>query len=159
MIRALVIFVAALLCGGTRALAQPTSCVDQTAQWTVPYQQGSIQGITYILWQQIQPGPQFSPVPMMAVLFRTGEFHLHVGVPLGVAQRFTSLSSADAQYNSSVKNTYGQALLSESLCPILNENGCMMAGERPAGGIPCPGQAISPFILDASLMDGPDALQ
>lgn len=109
------------------AAAQPAQCVDTTASWTTPYSQGAIQAITYFIWQAPFP----PTIPLLAVLFRSGEFHLHVNVPLSVAQPFTSLSNADQRYNSTVKSRYHQALLAESLCPLLNEDGNFLLGEVP----------------------------
>lgn len=111
------------------AYAQPASCVDSIAVWTTPYQQGSIQAVSFFQWQQAPPTP--SPLPLLAVLYRTGEFHLHVNVPLSVAQPFTSLASADQRYNGSIKNKYHQALLGEGLCPLLNETGTYLLAETP----------------------------
>lgn len=109
------------------ALAQPASCVDEIAVWTTPYSAGNIQAVSYSVWQQSTP-----VVPgFLAVLFRSGEFHLYVSVPLSVAQPFTSLKTADGRYNSMVKNRYHQALLAETLCPLLSEAGAVLLGETP----------------------------
>lgn len=115
-------------CGAASlAEAQPANCVDAVAAWTTPYSQGAIQAVSYFQWQQALP----SSAPLMAVLYRSGEFHLHVNVPLAAAQPFTRLASADQRYTGTIKNRYHQALLTEEACPILNENGSYMLGETP----------------------------
>src|SRR5216684_5631678 len=100
---------ALLLSWAGAASAQPTSCVNATAAWTTPYLQGTIQAITYYVWNQVAS----TAWPLLAVLYRTGEFHLHVNVPLSIAQPFTFALSADQRYNSVIKKTYKQALLAE----------------------------------------------
>lgn len=109
------------------ALAQPAQCVDTIASWSTPYSQGAIQAVSYYLWQAPTP----PDLPLLAVLYRSGEFHLHINVPLSVAQPFTTLAAADQRYDSTVKNRYHQALLTEALCPFLNEAGNFLLGETP----------------------------
>lgn len=111
-----------------QAAAQQQQCIDLTAMWTVPYPQGEIQAATYYVWQQ-QSFPRY---PLLAVLYRSGEFHIHINVPQSVAQRFTGLTSADQTYTQFVRNSYQQTLISEANCPLLNENGTTyLLAERP----------------------------
>jgi hypothetical protein len=119
-----------LLVWAPGAWAQPASCVDEIAVWTTPYSAGNIQTVSYFMWQQAPPRAP----GLLAVLYRTGEFHLHVGVPLSVAQPFTSAPTADGIYNSRIKRAYHQALLAETLCPLLNEKGAFLLGEVPWNG-------------------------
>jgi hypothetical protein len=122
------------LCLGAPAFAQPTNCIDSTAVWTTQYSQGNIQAISYTLWQQSPPAPS-APIPLLTVIYRPGspaaETHIHVNVPVTIAQPFTVLSSADQKYQATVQNRYQQLLLGEDLCPLLNETGPYLVGETP----------------------------
>lgn len=125
MIRRALLALAAVLAAAT---AQAQQCIDQTAVWSVPYSQGSIQVISYFVWQQ-QPSP---PPTLFTVLYRSGEYHIHQAVPQSVAQRFTGLTNADTTYQQFVQNAYRQLLISEDNCPLLNETGALnLLGERP----------------------------
>lgn len=119
-----------LSCWASAASAQAPGCIDTTASWSVPYQQGTIQAITYYLWQQPPPPPVKRP-PLFAVLYRSGEFHLHVNVPTGIAQQFTGLSSADQKYAQLVQTHYQQTMVSEGLCPLLAEDDNYILGQQP----------------------------
>ncbi len=118
-------------------LAAPAAaeCIDETAAWSTPYSQGTIQIVTYYVWQQAPPAPPATKPPLLAVIFRSGEYHLHVNVPTSVAQRFTSVSNADTTYNSFVKSRFSQTLLAESRggppCPLRSENDVYLLGQRP----------------------------
>jgi hypothetical protein len=121
------------------SLAQPAFCVDATAVWTTSYPQGNIQSISYYLWQQRPPQPgerSAPPLPVLSVIYRPGgpsaEAHIHVNVPLSVAQQFTALSSADQRYVQTVKSRYQQLLLGEDLCPLIIEiaEGCPLVNEN-----------------------------
>ena len=134
MVRRTKIGLAAAVIGGlfggvSGVRAQPASCVEPTASWSVPYSLGNIQAITFFVWQQVVP--PISPLPLFAVLYRTGELHLHINVPQSIAQPFTSLTSADSRYASSVQRRYHQALLAETGCPLLSELGNYLLGESP----------------------------
>lgn len=123
--------VAALfILSGTAANAQPAACVDTTASWSVPYSQGTIQAISYYLWQQPPPPPMKRP-PLLSVLYRSGELHVHVNVPTGIAQQFRGLTSADQKYVQLVQTKYQQTMLSEGLCPLLAEDSNYLLGQRP----------------------------
>lgn len=122
--------IAAVLLFAAPAAAQPASCVDTTASWSVPYSQGTIQAITYYLWQQPPPPPMKRP-PLLSVLYRSGELHVHVNVPTGIAQQFRGLTSADQKYAQLVQTKYQQTMLSEGLCPLLAEDGNYLLGQRP----------------------------
>lgn len=121
---------AALWFWAAAASAQPAGCIDTTASWSVPYGQGSIQAITYYLWQSPPPPPVKRP-PLLAVLYRSGELHLHVNVPTGIAQQFTRLNSADQKYAQLVQTRYQQTMLSEGLCPLLAEDDTYLLGQQP----------------------------
>jgi hypothetical protein len=102
----------ALLCTAwSDALAQPTSCVDGTYSWTVPYSVGSVNFVTYYVDQLL-----------LSVVSGT-RLDLFVSVPLPVAQGFTGLTDATAYYNSRVNGHFNEALLAEDTgCPLLTED-------------------------------------
>lgn len=126
----IVVALALLLVSASAASAQPAGCVDTTASWTTPYSQGSIQAITYFVWHPAPPPPSQRP-PLLAVLYRSGDFHIHINVPQGVAQQFTKLTSADQKYAQLVQNHYQQALLAQDGCPLLNSDDTYLLGQQP----------------------------
>jgi len=102
------------------ALAQPAGCLDTSADWSVPYSQGTIQITSYFVGQRL-----------FSVIFRSGEAHFHINVPVSVAQPFSRLTTADQRYNGFVKNTYKQAILTEGGCPLRAEDGNFLLGQQP----------------------------
>lgn len=112
MRRRLFSVVFALLLLARAAWAQPVGCPSLTYSWTTPYQQGTIQSVSYAI-----------DTLFMQVLFRTQTVEVYSNVPLSVGQASTKTNvSADSWYNTQVKGRYSQAVLAEApACPLLNE--------------------------------------
>jgi hypothetical protein len=108
MMRAAIIF--GLIAAPACAQVQP--CPDMTQSWSIPYSAGTHQFVSYYLDTNLLAAQTFA-----------GSYNIYTNVPVTVAQLFQSQITADTVFNTRVKGVYSRALLAESGCPLLNENG------------------------------------